>query len=183
MGAEIMNKFLKVIGIGGNNSEAYDSEYDEAYDNDYTEEIEEEDEEANYNLQNQARVRNARASVREVESAGNTQTRVISVNNGLSSSKMVITQPTCFNDVEEVGNYLKNKKSVIINLENVGKEDGRRVIDFLSGSIFMIEGNIQKVSNLIYLTTPRTVEIQNDLQLEQAGKPQQEQRQSFSWLK
>ena len=183
MGAEIMNKFLKVIGIGGNNSEAYDNEYDEAYDNDYTEEIEDDEEESNFKNQNQARVRNARASIKEVESAGNSQTRVISVNNGITSSKMVITQPTCYNDVEEVGNYLKNKKSVIINLENVGKEDARRVIDFLSGAIFMIEGNIQKVSNLIYLMTPRTVEIQNDLQLEQAGKPQQEQRQSFSWLK
>ncbi len=179
MGAEIMNKFLKVIGIGGNAEEAYDENYDDNYEDGYSEEIE--DEEDIYNQQNSARTR--RASVREVENANNGQTtRVISVNNGLTSSKMVITQPTCYNDVEEVGNYLKNKKSVIINLENVGKEDARRVIDFLSGAIFMIEGNIQKVSNLIYLMTPRTVEIQNDLQVDQAGK-QQEQRQSFSWLK
>ena len=84
MGAEIMNKFLKVIGIGGNNSEAYDNEYDEAYDNDYTEEIEDDEEESNFNNQNQARVRNARASIKEVESAGNSQTRVISVNNGIT---------------------------------------------------------------------------------------------------
>ena len=96
---------------------------------------------------------------------------------------MVITQPTCYNDVEEVGTYLKNKKSVIINLENVGKEDARRVLDFLSGATFMIEGNIQKVSSLIYLMTPRTVEIQNDLENAQLNRQQQEQRQSFSWLK
>ena len=46
----------------------------------------------------------------------------------------------------------------------------------------MIEGNIQKVSSLIYLMTPRTVEIQNDLENNQYNK-QQDQKQSFSWLK
>ena len=101
----------------------------------------------------------------------------------MTSSRMVITQPTCYNDVEEVGTYLKSKKSVIINLENVGKEDARRVLDFLSGATFMIEGNIQKVSSLIYLMTPRTVEIQNDLENAQANRQQPDQKQSFSWLK
>lgn len=181
MGAEIMNKFLKVIGIGGNNDEAYDDNYEDNYEDDgYTEDIEDED---IYSQQGGARSR-ARASVREVEDAvSNRPAKVISVNNGMSASKMVITQPTCYNDVEEVGTYLKSKKSVIINLENVGKEDARRVLDFLSGATFMIEGNIQKVSNLIYLMTPRTVEIQNDLENNQINKQQQEQRQSFSWLK
>ena len=47
----------------------------------------------------------------------------------------------------------------------------------------MIEGNIQKVSSLIYLMTPRTVEIQNDLENAQASKQQADQKQSFSWLK
>ena len=68
-------------------------------------------------------------------------------------------------------------------VENVGKEDARRVLDFLSGATFMIEGNIQKVSSLIYLMTPRTVEIQNDLENAQANRQQPDQKQSFSWLK
>lgn len=181
MGAQIVNKFLKVIGFGGNDEQEYTDDYESGYaeDGDYTEEIEN-DEQDMYSQQ--AGARRARASVREVEDSQNKSTKVISVNNGMSSSKMVITQPTCYNDVEEVGTYLKNKKSVIINLENVNKEDARRVLDFLSGATFMIEGNIQKVSSLIYLMTPRTVEIQNDLENAQVNK-QQEQRQSFSWLK
>ena len=180
MGAQFVNKFLKVIGIGGNEEEAYDENYDENYNEEYTDEVEEDAD--TYTNQASGR-RGVRASVRDVEDSNNKQTRVISVNNGMSSSKMVITQPTCYNDVEEVGTYLKNKKSVIINLENVGKEDARRVLDFLSGATFMIEGNIQKVSSLIYLMTPRTVEIQNDLETAQLNSQQQEQRQSFSWLK
>ena len=180
MSAQLVNKFLKVIGIGGNEEDVYEDGYDENYNNDeYMEEVD--DDADMYSQQGGARSR-ARASVREVEDSNNRQTKVISVNNGMSSSKMVITQPTCYNDVEEVGTYLKNKKSVIINLENVGKEDARRVLDFLSGATFMIEGNIQKVSSLIYLMTPRTVEIQNDLENNQYNK-QQDQKQSFSWLK
>lgn len=180
MGAQFVNKFLKVIGIGANEEEIYDEGYDDNYAEDYTEEVE--DTEDMYSQPAVGR-RGVRASVREIEDANNKQTKVISVNNGISSSKMVITQPTCYNDVEEVGTYLKSKKSVIINLENVGKEDARRVLDFLSGATFMIEGNIQKVSSLIYLMTPRTVEIQNDLENAQLNRQQQEQRQSFSWLK
>lgn len=180
MGAQFVNKFLKVIGIGGNEEENYEGDYDENYNEEYaTEEVEDDTEMYNQ----QPGRRGVRASVKEVEDVNNKQTKVISVNNGMSSSKMVITQPTCYNDVEEVGTYLKNKKSVIINLENVGKEDARRVLDFLSGATFMIEGNIQKVSSLIYLMTPRTVEIQNDLENAQLNRQQQEQRQSFSWLK
>ena len=93
---------------------------------------------------------------------------------------MVITQPTSFEDVAEIGAYLKNKKSVIINLENVSKEDARRVLDFLGGAAFMIEGTIQQVSNLIYLMAPRDIEIQNDIE---RGQYKQQQKASFSWLK
>ena len=100
MGAEIMNKFLKVIGIGNNNDEDYDDNYAENYENDGY--VDENEEEEMYSQQGGARSR-ARASVKEVEEGnGNRPTKVISVNNGMSASKMVITQPTCYNDVEEV---------------------------------------------------------------------------------
>ena len=107
------------------------------------------------------------------------QTKVIPMNTGVSSSKMVITQPTCYDEVEGIGEYLKSRKSIIINLENVGKEDARRILDFLSGATFMVEGTIQRVSNLIYLITPKNVEIQNDLERSQY----KQQKMSFSWLK
>ena len=174
--AQFVNKFLKVIGLNNGSEEVYDDEYENYGEDGYTEDVEE----TNYEepVQQTSSRRGVSAQVSDAGSA-----RVISVNNGMSSSRMVITQPTCYNDVEEVGTYLKSKKSVIINLENVGKEDARRVLDFLSGATFMIEGNIQKVSSLIYLMTPRTVEIQNDLENAQASKQQADQKQSFSGLK
>lgn len=177
--AQFVNKFLKVIGIGGNEAEDIDYIDEANYGDDYAGDVEEVDyEEQPVQASTTTTRRGVNAQVSDAGAA-----RVISVNNGMSSSRMVITQPTCYNDVEEVGTYLKSKKSVIINLENVGKEDARRVLDFLSGATFMIEGNIQKVSSLIYLMTPRTVEIQNDLENAQANRQQPDQKQSFSWLK
>lgn len=108
----------------------------------------------------------------------NVQSKVVSMNTAVSSSKMVITQPTCYEDVQEIGEYLRCKKAVIINLENVCKEDGQRILDFMSGATFMIEGTIQKVSNLIYLMTPKCVEIQNDVE-----KKDYKQKMNFSWMK
>lgn len=170
MSAAIVNKFMRMMGIG---EERDEEEYDDEID--YYEEEEVEEVEAP----------KARRSFREIESTNpyprnnNVQPKVIPMNTAISSSKMVITQPTCYEDVREIGEYLKLKKSVIINLENVGKEDARRILDFLSGAAFMIEGTIQKVSNLIYLMTTKEVEIQNDVE----RKELKQKNNSFSWLK
>ena len=96
----------------------------------------------------------------------------------VSTSKVVITQPESYEDVEEIGEYLKQRKSVIVNLESINKEDGKRILDFLSGASFALDGSIQKVSNLIYLMTPNSVEIQNYVE-----RAQYRNKLSFSWLK
>ncbi|MEG1705142.1 MAG: cell division protein SepF [Clostridia bacterium] len=167
MGA--INKFLGMLNIGGN------EEYDEANENveEYDNGDQQEEEQISYK---------SRRKFSEIEespySARNLQSKVIPMNTAVSSSKMVITQPNCYEDVQEIGEYLKTRKSVIINLESVSKEDARRILDFMSGSTFIVEGTIQKVSNLIYLVTPRNVEIQNDVE-----RSQYKQKLSFSWMK
>lgn len=172
--AAIINKFMDMFGIGNQDEEEYDEEANYAED----QEVEEEEE---FYTKPKSRSRRSFSDIEKENPYGarSIDTKVIPMNTSVSSSKMVITQPTCYEDVEEIGAYLKNKKSVIINLENVGKEDARRVLDFLSGAAFMIEGTIQRVSNLIYLMAPKSVEIQNDIDKSQYGK----QKASFSWLK
>ena len=177
MSAAIINKFMDMIGMGNKDDEYYD---EEAYDNDAEGQYED-DEEEEYNRKNQ--YNKSKKSFNDIErdsqySSRNMQSKVIPMNASMSSSKMVITQPTCYDEVEGIGDYLKTKKSIIINLENVSKEDARRILDFLSGATFMVEGTIQRVSNLIYLITPKNVEIQNDLETSQY----KQQKMSFSWL-
>lgn len=171
----VMNKLMNAIGIGNEEDEYEDIEYNNE------EETLNDNEEENYYKSSYKPSRSFKDIERESQySSRNLQSKVIPINAAVSSSKMVITQPTCYDEVEAIGEYLKGKKSIIINLENVGKEDARRILDFMSGAAFMVEGTIQKVSNLIYLITPKNVEIQNDLEQSQYNK---QQKMSFSWLK
>ena len=63
------------------------------------------------------------------------------------SVKMVISQPTTFEQSEEICSLLKDKKSVIVNLEYVNKDVARRIVDFISGGVYALDGHIQKISN------------------------------------
>lgn len=84
--------------------------------------------------------------------------------------KMVITQPTSFEQSEEICNYLKEKKSIIVNLEYVNKDVARRIVDFISGGVHALDGHIQKVSNAIFLVAPVNYEIASDLAREEIKK-------------
>ncbi len=92
--------------------------------------------------------------------------------------KMVITQPTSFEQSEEICNYLKERKSVIVNLEYVNKDVARRIVDFISGAVHALDGHIQKVSNAIFLVAPVNYEIASDLAREEIKS-----KLSVSWLR
>ena len=92
--------------------------------------------------------------------------------------RMVISQPTTFEQSEEICNYLKERKSVIVNLEYVNKDVARRIVDFISGSVHALDGHIQKISNSIFLIAPTNYEIANEMAREEIKN-----RLSVSWLK
>jgi len=92
--------------------------------------------------------------------------------------RMVITQPTSFEQSEEICNYLKERKSIIVNLEYVNKDVARRIVDFISGAVHALDGHIQKVSNAIFLIAPVNYEIASDLAREEIKS-----KLSVSWLR
>ena len=92
--------------------------------------------------------------------------------------KMVISQPTTFEQSDEICSFLKEKKSVIINLEYVNKDVARRIVDFVSGGVYALDGYMQKVSNSIFLAAPSNYEITNDMAREEIKN-----KLSVSWLK
>lgn len=94
------------------------------------------------------------------------------------SVRMVISQPTTFEQSEEICNFLKEKKSVIVNLEYVNKEVARRIVDFISGGVYALDGHIQKISNSIFLVAPVNYEITNEMAREEIKS-----KLSVSWLK
>ena len=92
--------------------------------------------------------------------------------------KMVISQPTTFEQSEEICQFLKEKKSCIVNLEYVNKDVARRIVDFISGGVYALDAHIQKVSNSIFLIAPTNYEISNE-----TGREEMKNKLSVSWLK
>ena len=86
------------------------------------------------------------------------------------SIKMVISQPTTFEQSEEICSELKEKKSIIVNLEYVNKDVARRIVDFISGAVHALDGHIEKISNSIFLVAPFNYEITNEVMKEDIKK-------------
>lgn len=76
--------------------------------------------------------------------------------------KVVVLQPTTYSDATEIAGHLKTKKPVVVNLEKLDKETARKIVDFLSGAVFALDGSMQKVSNGILLLVPYTMGIMGD---------------------
>jgi cell division inhibitor SepF len=104
------------------------------------------------------------------------QGKVVNIHSA-SQFKVVIIQPESFDDAQDICEHLKSKKPVVINLENMDKDNAQRVIDFLSGSVYALDGSIQKVSNGIFIIAPNNVDLMGDFKDELRNKG------VFSWAK
>lgn len=149
MSGAIMNKVLDLFGM-----ETAEEEYDEEIENE--EEYEEEEEGRNF---------------------WNRKTKVVNMPQ-TQQIKMVISQPTSFEQSEAICDLLKEKKSVIVNLEYVNKDAARRIVDVISGAVHALDGHIQKVSNSIFLIAPYNYDITNEMAREEIKN-----KLSVSWLK
>ena len=85
--------------------------------------------------------------------------------------KVVLVKPERFENASEIADHLKEKRTVVINLESTNKDVARRLIDFLSGVAYAGEGKIKKVAANTYIITPYHVDIMGDLidELESSG--------------
>ena len=77
--------------------------------------------------------------------------------------KVVLVKPERFENASEIADQLKDKRTVVLNLESTNKDVARRLIDFLSGVAYAGEGKIKKVAANTYIITPYSVDIQGDL--------------------
>ena len=77
--------------------------------------------------------------------------------------KVVLVKPERFENASEIADHLKEKRTVVVNLESTNKDVARRLIDFLSGVAYAGEGKIKKVAANTYIITPYSVDIMGDL--------------------
>ena len=76
---------------------------------------------------------------------------------------MILLEPRAFSEAQQIADHLKNRKSVVVNLKRVTSAQAKRIIDFLSGCIYAIGGNMQKIGVGIYLCTPKNVNVQGKI--------------------
>ena len=73
--------------------------------------------------------------------------------------KVIVIEPKSFDDAQQVANCLREKRPVVINFENTIEEDAKRITDFISGTIYALNGEIKKVSNNVFFCAPSNVNI------------------------
>lgn len=99
--------------------------------------------------------------------------RVINIHQ-TNKNKVVIFKPGSFEDVREITNEVKNRRAVIVNLERLDKDNAKRVLDFMAGSIFALDGTVKKIGPGIFLFAPDNVDV--------AGLETEEENQDNSSL-
>ena len=88
--------------------------------------------------------------------------------NASNKQEVVLFRPGSFNDTSKAADDLRNRKAVIVNMENVDKAMARRVVDFLSGCVYALDGDVKKIAQSAYLFCPHNMDIVGDLEALQA---------------
>jgi len=76
---------------------------------------------------------------------------------------VVLIEPRVYAEAQEIADHLKNRRSVVVNLQRIQHDQAKRIIDFLSGTVYAIGGDIQRVGSNIFLCTPDNVEVSGNI--------------------
>lgn len=86
------------------------------------------------------------------------------------NSKMILLEPRAYSESQQIADHLKKRNTVVVNLKRVTPEQAKRIVDFLSGTIYAINGDLQKIGGGIFLCTPNNVSVQGKITGETEGK-------------
>lgn len=81
----------------------------------------------------------------------------------MKNSKVVIVEPRVYAEAQDISEHLKNKRATIVNLQRIDRDQGVRIIDFLSGTVYALGGEIQRIGTDIFLCTPDNVEVSGEI--------------------
>lgn len=157
--AKLLNKMLNLVGW-----EAEEEEENE----EITDELQDDIKEESYQ----------QPKYQQSFSKKSQQNKVVNIHAN-NQFKVVIMQPETFDDARDICDHLKSKKPVVVNLESISKETAQRIVDFLSGAVYGLDGDIQKVSAGIFLVAPNNVDVMGA-----AFKDEMKNKTaSFPWVK
>ena len=80
-----------------------------------------------------------------------------------ATGKMILVEPRAYSESQEIADHLKSRNSVVVNFKRVTNDQAKRIIDFLSGTLYAIGGDLQKIGEGIYLCTPKNIDVQGEI--------------------
>ena len=89
------------------------------------------------------------------------------------SGKMILLEPRAFSESQQIADHLKKRNTVVVNMKRVTAEHAKRIIDFLSGTVYAIGGDLQKIGVGIFLCTPKNVNVEGTI-TDEDGKKQED---------
>lgn len=92
-----------------------------------------------------------------------------------NGSKMILVEPRAYSESQTIADHLKKRNSVVVNLKRVTSDQGKRIIDFLTGCVYAIGGDMQKLGGGIYLCTPKNVSVQGKMSEQENSKKAEEE--------
>lgn len=88
---------------------------------------------------------------------------IVSLQSVQKSSKVVLIEPRVYAEAQDIADQLKNRRAVVVNLQRIDREQAKRIVDFLSGTVYAIGGDIQKIGTDIFLCTPDNIEVSGNI--------------------
>jgi FtsZ-interacting cell division protein YlmF len=82
---------------------------------------------------------------------------------GGEGSKLILMEPRAYSESQQIADHLKNRHTVVVNLKRVTTDQAKRIVDFLSGCIYAIGGDLQKIGGGIFLCTPKNMSVQGKI--------------------
>ncbi len=146
----MFGKFKEIIGLGD-----YEDEFDDLEETEIEEEIQE-----------------------EIEPIISKQkgNKVVNIHTA-STAKVMVTKPTNYDDAREIADAIKARKIVLINASTLETKVAQRLVDFISGSCYVLGATLQEIEQRVYLLSPSNVEVTNELKNELSSKA------LFNWNK
>ena len=96
------------------------------------------------------------------------------VNVPSGTGKMILLEPRAFSESQQIADHLKKRNTVAVNMKRITAEQAKRIIDFLSGTVYAIGGDLQKIGGGIFLCTPKNVNVEGSITDEDGNKKQEE---------
>ena len=88
---------------------------------------------------------------------------IVSLQSVQKSSKVVLIEPRVYAEAQDIADQLKNRRAVVVNLQRIDRDQAKRIVDFLSGTVYAIGGDIQKIGTDIFLCTPDNIEVSGNI--------------------